>query len=623
MALERDDSFEEDHELGLGQPQEAQRCATPLLAGPGRRFESIEDSRQRALSGQSCQSLQKGLAFSLGMASVFLLLVILLGSRSPLDSQALQPHNLPGQPAGQVAALWANMCPTENQEVVDLRALSWPRVLTAKVPRITEVLFINSDTQLRRRVFMQEQLHQLQRSWRTEGLELTFRRIRGVGEKEFKENPEYAAWRAKGFSKAMDSDKQTWVDASKLYSHYQAIEAFIPRENELVLIVEDDVDIKRSLPLMWADLWPYIPTEWDIIRVGWQGDRQNCSQVINSYIDRAFYSFSPSCEKEPAKCWYCGAQGYIVNPKSKSKILERLQRSRLATVDIMLGAETPPGEDTTKVPPLHSFVSWPLLVSSTKGDLPGDELKTTPEQDAEEELEKMVSIVARDASQASTMEDRVKDLRKRLEQKEEELQRAKQELLTLQDPSSPRAVELKSKIEDCKRIIEEVLEDFKKGHLSVELVPVIESAPSPKTPDVDAPKTLISSLFGKQLDDVNSLPTVTTTTSTQTTETTTSTTDSTVTTTLPTVAAVGAHDLIHHLFGSQIDTQRWPKTTTTTVSSTSWTSRETTAHQTATSATTPKDIASDLTVANTQPKTLIGSLFGNRSSGMERLPPAH
>jgi len=131
------------------------------------------------------------------------------------------------------------------------------------------------------------------------------------------------------------------------------------------MITEDDVEIDPDFPDMWEELWRWMPDDWDIIRVGWFGDHQNCSQVVNSYIDLAAWQHNHG-----GSCMYCGAQAYIVNPKSKQKVLDRFEKSRMTHADELLSAPTPPAEDPERVPPLKAFVAWPMLAKTHFGRRP-------------------------------------------------------------------------------------------------------------------------------------------------------------------------------------------------------------------------------------------------------------
>jgi len=258
-------------------------------------------------------------------------------------------------------SLWANTCPADNPKVRELRKQKWPRD-AGNVPQVTKVIYINMDWDPARRQYMEDQLDELSHSWpEYGGHELRWARLPGVDANELQTGVAYETWRGKGFSKApvpkVDGD---WKIASCAFNHYSAIK-HLPDTDEsgLVLIVEDDVEIKPDFPKLWEDLWPWLPEEWDVIRVGWFGDHQNCSQVVNSYVDLAAWQ-----QPKDGICSYCGLQAYIVNPSSRDRVLQRFERSRMTHADEIVSAPTPLMEDPEDVPPLNVFVAWPQLAAT-------------------------------------------------------------------------------------------------------------------------------------------------------------------------------------------------------------------------------------------------------------------
>lgn len=209
---------------------------------------------------------------------------------------------------------------------------------------------------------MEAHLRNISNAWRKgfDGRPLRWQRVRGTGAHEMEQNTGFAAWRKKGFSRAPHPDVDgDWAIAACAHSHYKAIRSIPTFGEDLVLITEDDVELKEDFPRLWQELWPWLPEEWDVLRLGWFGDHQNCSQVVNSHIDLAAWQQPPGGD-----CMYCGAQAYIVNPRSKQKVLSRFEMSGMTHADELLGAPTPLLEDAAEVPPLRSFVVWPMLAST-------------------------------------------------------------------------------------------------------------------------------------------------------------------------------------------------------------------------------------------------------------------
>lgn len=261
-----------------------------------------------------------------------------------------------------VLSLYSRVCPATDPVVAELRKQSWPRRNAGPPPLITQVKYINLEWDKSRRQYMEDQMRHLRDVWRKElrGHPLLWQRIPGTAAHEMQQSAGFRAWREKGFSRAphphVDGD---WAIAACAHSHYKAIQSIPMAGEELVLIAEDDVELKQDFPQLWQQLWPWLPEDWDVLRLGWFGDHQNCSQVVNSRIDLAAWQQPPGGD-----CMYCGAQAYIVNPRSKMKVLSRFEISGMTHADELLGAPTPLMEDAAEVPPLRSFVVWPMLAST-------------------------------------------------------------------------------------------------------------------------------------------------------------------------------------------------------------------------------------------------------------------
>mmetsp|Transcript_22051 Transcript_22051/g.51434 ORF Transcript_22051/g.51434 Transcript_22051/m.51434 type:complete len:795 (-) Transcript_22051:88-2472(-) len=256
--------------------------------------------------------------------------------------------------------LWSSNCPADTPLVHQLRQQPWPKLERGKAPKVSKVIYINMKWDPIRRRYMEEQLQNLSQTWRR-NVTLRWERLEGVGAQHVENDKAFSAWRKKGFSKApFPAVAGDWAVAGCSCSHYAAIKKIPAKSKELVLIAEDDVELSPSFPNDWEELWQWMPEDWDVVRVGWFGDHQNCSQVVNSRIDLAAWQQLDAS----SDCMYCGAQAYIVNPKSKRKVLDRFEISRMTHADELLSAPTPLMEDPSKVPPLKVFVTWPLLAKT-------------------------------------------------------------------------------------------------------------------------------------------------------------------------------------------------------------------------------------------------------------------
>lgn len=174
-------------------------------------------------------------------------------------------------------------------------------------------------------------------------------------------DPSFSSSRGRGFSPVdyprVEGD---WGVAACMFSHLAALAALASRSAALAasrlvwLVLEDDAVVPADLRRRWEQIWPYVPEDWDILRLGWFGASE-CKSRINEHLDLASWADPPP----RGPCRYCGSHAYVVNPASAEKVLWRLNQSRIAHVDCLLGARTPPGEDPVHIPALRSFAVRP------------------------------------------------------------------------------------------------------------------------------------------------------------------------------------------------------------------------------------------------------------------------
>jgi len=255
----------------------------------------------------------------------------------------------------------AEVCPASTPSVRDLRQQPWPKLYAGTAPKISKIMYINLQWDEGRRQFMESQLQTLHNSVMAErGEELQWERIAATGKQEIEHGSDLAWWRNKGFSQARSPDvRGDWATAACAYSHYSAMSK-IPEadDSDLVMITEDDVDISPNFLEEWDHIWPFVPHDWDVLRVGWFSDHQNCSEVVNHYVDRAGWM-----DPKNGECAYCGAQAYIVNPRSKERVLKRFEKSKMTHADELLGAPTPQLEDPAHVPEIKAYVVLPMFAN--------------------------------------------------------------------------------------------------------------------------------------------------------------------------------------------------------------------------------------------------------------------
>merc|ERR1711972_822617 len=85
-----------------------------------------------------------------------------------------------------------------------------------------------------------------------------------------------------------------WSIAGCTFSHLtilwkmQKDAARLTRRNEVWLVLEDDATIAPSIEDTWTQLWPWLPVDWDIVRMGWFGGSE-CTARVNDRIDVALW----------------------------------------------------------------------------------------------------------------------------------------------------------------------------------------------------------------------------------------------------------------------------------------------------------------------------------------------
>lgn len=256
------------------------------------------------------------------------------------------------------ATLWDSYhrCEAATPEVRELRCRPWPAKGRPPAPRISRILYINLARDLRRNTWMSAQLQSIPPNVMTE-------RVEGIDMGRARMDTAFEEIRNRGFSEvAYPRVKGKWSVAGCTFSHLSILRKLREQVGELLarrevwLILEDDAILTPQILYDWEHLWPYIPNEWDIMRLGWFGD-YSCTAHVNKHVDLALWRDPPP----DGPCRYCGSHAYVVNPASIQKVIHRLESSRLMHVDCLLGAPTPPLEDPTAVPPLLSFVFRPSL----------------------------------------------------------------------------------------------------------------------------------------------------------------------------------------------------------------------------------------------------------------------
>lgn len=244
----------------------------------------------------------------------------------------------------------------------------WPSVGKAPPPRLSHAVYINLDWDTKRRDYMNSQLAAVAAEASATGRNFTWERLSALPADIVKMNASFAAFRSRGFSRAPypsmgKPGHEDWITAAVEQSHESIIDEIarnantLQSRNEVWLILEDDAMVPRNLEAQWEKIWPFVPAEWDVMRLGWFGGTR-CEASVNNRVHLAMWSDAPP----HGPCEYCGTQGYVVNPQRASRVLQRLQNSKLYYIDNLLGAPTPPGEDAERVPPIAAFVPMPPII---------------------------------------------------------------------------------------------------------------------------------------------------------------------------------------------------------------------------------------------------------------------
>lgn len=255
---------------------------------------------------------------------------------------------------------------TAAKEVGKLREQAWPAKDKGPSPNIAHAVYINLDWDTKRRDFMDRQLAAVAARARSNGTNFTYERLSAVLAGKVQHNASFHTFRMRGFSdNKYPSMHGDWRTAAVQYSHESIIERVQQQKKELLaknevwLILEDDSNVPADLNEKMAELWPFVPKDWDILRLGWFGYKRPCQACVNAKFHVALWADPPP----HGPCDYCGTQGYIVNPASAEKVMRRLRDSKLYYIDALLGAGTPPGEDKAKVPDLAVFVPIPAVIT--------------------------------------------------------------------------------------------------------------------------------------------------------------------------------------------------------------------------------------------------------------------
>lgn len=203
----------------------------------------------------------------------------------------------------------------------------------------------------------------------------TTERISAVDISAAKSAPEYMHIRERGFNPTPYPNVQgMWSVAGCSFSHLKVLKKLrehastLLARHEVWLVLEDDAIVKPEIDAKWRWIWAWLPSDWDIVRLGWFG-ASTCEGRVNDHVDLALWSDPPP----HGPCSYCGSHAYIVNPASVDRVIDRIEASRLMHVDCLLSAPTPPMEDPHRLPELRVYAARPTLVEQNE-DFPSDRI---------------------------------------------------------------------------------------------------------------------------------------------------------------------------------------------------------------------------------------------------------
>jgi GR25 family glycosyltransferase involved in LPS biosynthesis len=269
------------------------------------------------------------------------------------------------------APIGSQQCEPATSQVAALRNQSWPSLSKSAAPVISEVIYMNLDSDPLRREYMEQQFD----AFRNRGIDIKLTRFSAVAKSAIANSLEWQPWRLKGWANtSVPNISGNLGVAGCAASHYKILLELLPMEmqlvekGEVVLISEDDAQFSNDFVDVWKMLWQYLPDDWDLVRVGWYGDNDKCSNRVNPHVDRA--GWSQRCADCP--CHYCGTQAQIPRPGHFRKLLQRFELSKITHADILYSAPRPPLEDPSKVPELNIYATMPLLAMTARNAFSGE-----------------------------------------------------------------------------------------------------------------------------------------------------------------------------------------------------------------------------------------------------------
>jgi len=109
----------------------------------------------------------------------------------------------------------------------------------------------------------------------------------------------------------------------------------LPGDQDAVYVVlEDDVNVTKGWTERLASIWPSIPDNWDLLKLGYVGTEWPCDEIAQGvYVAKLAGGKSRSlgCNTN-----YLGTQTYAVSPRSAARVLKVLYNTEVRDIDSIL-----------------------------------------------------------------------------------------------------------------------------------------------------------------------------------------------------------------------------------------------------------------------------------------------
>mmetsp|Transcript_43887 Transcript_43887/g.115873 ORF Transcript_43887/g.115873 Transcript_43887/m.115873 type:complete len:325 (-) Transcript_43887:195-1169(-) len=178
-------------------------------------------------------------------------------------------------------------------------------------------------------------------------------------------DPRFQSMRDHGWNEDCDGNVEKELMRAISMSHSLALGKLMEFEfnmtatSKLAMVIEDDSILLPDLQHKVAELLDYTPETWEILRIGWFGNR---SYAINEHVDYCVAQYCATADGEKVPLWY-GAHAYLVKPGSLGAAKALFDKTRVFPADLLISSLLPPHETPTKyLRPVKVFASRESLV---------------------------------------------------------------------------------------------------------------------------------------------------------------------------------------------------------------------------------------------------------------------